>query len=137
MWRFLRRVLASRLGQLCAVTHLCLVLFDFSRKGVQDFDPNNCASVSEWHITGSLIAGRFFHYTYESTLHKLTVVFDLPALAASSVVTAPLNYLSPHTCVYTASWISAFVMLAFASFQWLLVGRGIERLFAKRGERCR
>lgn len=134
MWRFLQRVLSSRLGQFLVVIHLCLVLFDFSGKSVPDFNPNNCASVSEWQVTGYLIAGRFFHYSYESALHKLTMLIDLPALAASSLFAAPVYYFFPRTCAYTASWIYAFVLLLFASFQWLLVGRGIEHLYIKRVE---
>jgi len=107
-------------------------LFDFSGKSVQDFDPQNCTSVSEWDVTGYLIAGRFFHFSHESALHKLTMLLDLPAMVVSSPFTAPMYYLFPRTCAYTASWITAFVLLAFASSQWLLIGYGIERLFMKR-----
>ena len=132
MWRFLRRVISGRVGLALAVVHLCLVLFDFSGKSVQDFDPHNCTSVSEWDVTGYLLAGRFFHFSYESGLHKLTMLADLPALALTSIITAPVYYLFPRTCAYTASWVNALALLAFASFQWLLVGYGIGRLLLKR-----
>lgn len=132
MWRFLRRVLSSRVGLALTAAHLCLVLLDFYGKSVQDFDPQNCTSVSEWDVTGYLIAGRFFHFSYETTLHKLTMLADLPALVPASLFIAPVYYVFPRTCAYTASWITAFVFLAFASSQWLLVGYGIERLFMKR-----
>ena len=137
MWRFLKRVLSSRLGQILAVLHLCLLLFDLSRKYVLDFNPNDCTSVSEWHVTGYLIAGRFFHFSHESVLHMLTTLFDLPAIIASSLFTAPLYYFYPSICAYTASWIDAFILLAFASFQWLLIGFGFERLFVRRVERLK
>ena len=100
MWRFLRRVLSSRVGLAITAAHLCLVLFDFSGKSVQDFDPQNCTSVSEWDVTGYLIAGRFFHFSYESVLHKLTMHADLPALVLASLLTAPCITFPAHLRLY-------------------------------------
>ena len=137
MWQFLKRALSSRLGQILVIIHLCLVLFDFSEKNVQDFDPNDCTSVSEWDVTGYLIAGRFFHFSHESLLHKLVTLSDLPAMLVSSLFTAPLYYFYPSICAYTASWIDAFILLVFASFQWLLIGFGIQSLFMRRVERLK
>ena len=130
MWSLIKRVLTSRTGQLLVVVHLLVVVYDFAQKDVQKYDPaERCLSVSEWEVTGGLIAGRFFHFTYESTLHKLTVVADLPSLLLSSLLTAPIYRIYPDLCVYTASWIDAAVLLVVTSFQWLFMGFVIERLF--------
>jgi hypothetical protein len=129
MWSFIKRVLTSRIGQLLAAVHLLLVVYDFAQKDVQRYAPGErCTPVSEWDVTGGLIAGRFFHFSYESTLHKLTVLADLPSLLLCSLLTAPLYRLYPNMCVVTTSWIDAAVLIVVTSGQWLLVGFAIERL---------
>jgi hypothetical protein len=128
MWKLARRIATSRLGQLLFVAHLCLVLYLFSQKPVAEHDPNNCIPQSQWGWDYVLIAGRPFHWHYESALMKVISVLDLPAGFISSILYAPVSYLNPNICVHTASWIEAVLLLLCASAQWLLLGFILERL---------
>ncbi|MCA1816728.1 MAG: hypothetical protein LC746_10040 [Acidobacteria bacterium] len=121
-FRIARRIATSRSGQLFFIAHLCLIVFLFSQKQVVGHDPTDCVTRTQWGWDYVLIAGRPFHWHYESGLMKVVFLLDLPACFVGALLLAPVYYLYPNICVYTASWIEAALYLACASVQWWLVG---------------
>lgn len=126
MWRFIRRFCTNRIGWVLAVVHLCLTVYDFAQKPVNDScEPSSAAG----HY---LIAGRYFHWAYESLIHQITILLDFPSLIVSAFLMIPISYFFPaDICVYTESWISAYVLLAVTSLQWLIAGFIIQSIFFK------
>lgn len=131
MWQFINRVAASRLGQALFVTHLSLLLFDSVNKPLLQRGAGDCLPQVAWDTDGILIAGRFFHWTLESTLMKTIALLDLPALLISSLLYAPVSLLYPSLCVEPASWIYAAVLLMCTSAQWWLIGYLFGLMFSK------
>lgn len=132
MLRIIKSIFTNRIGWFLSVSHLCLAIYDFSDKKAQEFDANNCTLANEWSVTGYLIAGRFFHFTYESLIHKWMFFLDLPAVILSGFVMMPVSYFLPtNICAYTLSWIYAFILLVLTSLQWLLVGYLLQLVFDK------
>ena len=130
MWRFIKNLAGSRLGQILLVIHLCLVVYDFANNPAEGYDYPNCTKVSEWDVSGTLIANRFFHHLEnESTLLVTLLILDLPALLLGMVLLVPVEkILLQSVCVETASWVSAVVLLLLTSIQWLIIGYVVERL---------
>lgn len=79
--RFLKRVALSRVGQLLLVVHLCLVVYGFAQKPA--LGPGSIPCV-EQPSSAILLAGRSYHFHYESDLIKAVTVLDLPALTVGS-----------------------------------------------------
>ena len=119
---FLKRIALSRVGHLLLIVHLCLVVYAFAQK----------PSYSDIPCTGSafdssLLAGRYYHFHYESTLMKTLTFLDIPSIALGS---SAASLLSPFKfCVYTASWIEGLLILTFASLQWLLIGFFLQEIY--------
>ena len=130
MWQSIKRILTNRTGHALIIIHLCLVVYDFARKPIAEGDYGDCVSVSAWDVTGTLLAGRYVHFTYESTLLQLIVIADLPAVFIGELVSSGIFRVFPDTCIYTASWINAIAILTIASLQWALAGFVIERLLS-------
>jgi hypothetical protein len=129
MWRLLKGILTSRIGYLLVAIHLCLAIYDFAPKDVQGGSNGACQTVAQWDTNIHLVAGRVVHYTYESALYKFLTLADLPAVLLVEGLFMPGVYrLFPHLCMYTASWVEAFILLTIASMQWLTVGFVIERV---------
>jgi len=128
--RFLKRVALSRVGQLLLVVHLCLVVYGFAQKPV--LGPGSIPCV-EQPSSAILLAGRSYHFHYESDLIKAVTILDLPALTVGSFPGALLSYLP--VCAYADSWIRGVVILTMASIQWLLVGCFLQKSYRalKRG----
>ena len=126
MWSFVRRFFTNRIGWFLAVAHFCLTVYDFAQKTVDDgCEPSSAAG----HY---LIAGRYFHWTYESLIHQVTILLDFPSLIVSEFLMSPISYFIPvNNCVYTRSWIFAYVLLVVTSLQWLIVGFIIQSVFLK------
>lgn len=80
------------------------------------------------YVSATLLAGRPFHYTYESIALKLLVLVDLP----SFLVCIPVSLLSTpvhvviHFGSYVSSYVAAALLLTVSSCQWLAVGKLIE-----------
>lgn len=76
----------------------------------------------------ALLAGRPFHYNYESVLLQLLIVADLP----SELVGAFLDLLllpllmNIHIGHFVGSYFGAGLLLLTATFQWLALGKTIE-----------
>jgi hypothetical protein len=79
--------------------------------------------------SATLLAGRPFHFEYESISLKLLILADLPATLAIvplSLALLPL-WKSFHIGFYLSSYLSAAVLLISASCQWLLIGHQIDQ----------
>lgn len=79
--------------------------------------------------SATLLAGRPFHFHYESVFLKVLILVDVP----STLATVPIGFvLSPclmvlHMGSYFYSYVGALLMLLGATCQWLLVGGSFER----------
>jgi hypothetical protein len=75
--------------------------------------------------SASILAGRPFHYEYESLFSKLLLLSDLPSALASIPVALfllPLFKLF-QVGLYEGSYIGAGILLAMGSLQWLIAGK--------------
>jgi hypothetical protein len=131
---FVRRVAASRAGLLLAFVHFCLVVYGFAQKepvelgGDGPFDISRVAGVS-------IIAGRAFHWHYESTLLKVICVLDLPGILLSLPIGLPFPFIFKEASVQVQSWIGAVIMLIGTSIQWWLVGYALSFLWNQRNSK--
>lgn len=79
--------------------------------------------------SAALLAGRPFHFTYESFPLKVIFVSDLPSTLAAAPVGIVLSLATAkliHVGSFVGSYFGAALMLLAASCQWLIVGAGIE-----------
>jgi len=77
--------------------------------------------------SATLLAGRPFHFEYESLFLKLLILVDLPSMLAVvplSLLMFPAHF---HISSYQGSYLSAALLLFAASFQWLLVGHQVDQ----------
>jgi hypothetical protein len=128
--RFFRCVLTNRAAQFLFVAHLVLVIYACADKPSLNRAENNEV------LTGTsssmvLIAGRGFHYHYESPLVKTLWVVDLPGEFLGVIFIGlplyPILKIMPPLGAYDSSWFAAITFLAGSSFQWMLVGYLTER----------
>src|SRR5579864_1985923 len=79
--------------------------------------------------SATLLAGRPFHFEYESLFLKLLILVDIPAMLAEVPLGLALLpfWKSFHIGFYLGSYLSAAVLLFGASCQWLLVGRQLDQ----------
>ena len=129
--RGLRRVASSRFGQFLLAAHLVIIVYEFAQKPASTYSDTPCVIEPS---SMAFIAGRGYHWHYESALLKVVSMLDFYAFALGELVThltSPLNL-----CAFTVSWVEGILILTFASIQWLLVGFIIEsiiRALWKRG----
>jgi len=84
--------------------------------------------------TAVLLAGRPFHYHYESAFLQLLVLADLPSMlveALLALLSLPL-LMNIHVGHYVGSYFGAGLLLLIATFQWLAVGKLIETWLSSR-----
>ena len=138
--QFLKRVASSRVGHILLVVHLSLVVFDFAQKTpVSRAENNRVHEAGEILSSSVLLAGRGFHYHYESPLLKLLILVDLPGLLLGLIVglmLIPINSVAPLGA-YDESWVAAGILLLGTSIQWQMVGYCLEKIVrsAKSSER--
>ena len=120
----LKRVALSRVGHLLLVVHLCLVVYGFAWKPSVSPYTYPCVAQPSSNV---LIAGRSYHFHYESDLIKALTALDLPAFTLGSFLDTLLS--SFQICAYAASWIFAAIFLSLASLQWLVIGWFLEVSF--------
>lgn len=116
-----QRVVSPRVGQFLLVAHLVIVVYEFAQKPVANY--SDCVVEPS---SAAFIAGRDYHWHYESTLLKWISILDFPALILGGLSSALLSPLS--LCAFTLSWVDAILILTFASVQWLLVGFIVESM---------
>jgi len=79
--------------------------------------------------SATLLAGRPFHFHYESLVLRLVILVDMPALLAM----VPLSFLELpllklfRLSFYYCSYSSAALLLFGASCQWLLIGNRLQQ----------
>jgi hypothetical protein len=84
--------------------------------------------------TAVLLAGRPFHYHYESAFLQLLVLADLPSMLVEALLarlSLPL-LMNIHVGHYVGSYFGAGLLLLIATFQWLAVGKLIETWLSSR-----
>jgi hypothetical protein len=106
------------------VAHIVIVVYEFAQKPAAAYSDTPCVVLPS---SAAFIAGRHYHWTYESDLLKVISVLDFPALLLGGIVSKMLSPL--NLCAFTRSWVVAMLALTFASVQWLLVGFIIESIF--------
>jgi hypothetical protein len=74
--------------------------------------------------SATILAGRPFHYHYESLSLQILVLFDLPSwLASIPVAFLVLPFFKIfHPGLYERSYVDAGIFLAVSSLQWLTIG---------------
>lgn len=79
----------------------------------------------------AFFAGRPFHYTYQSWILKSLIWADLPSMLIEFVCGLLLGPLSSVMRVgtYEGSYISAGILFAIASMQWLIAGYLLQKRF--------
>ena len=131
---FLRRCFQSRCAWLLVVIHGAWFFL-----AVANMSPSS-PELGKWidrgaYVSTSLLAGRPFHFAYESIAIKFLVLVDFPSFVASiplGLLLSPLHQFT-HFGAYVGSYVAAAILLLMASFQWLVTGRVIEsRILAGR-----
>jgi hypothetical protein len=76
----------------------------------------------------AVLAGRPFHFIYQSLAMQLLFLADMPSMIAAvpvALLISPLMRLAALD-LYSGSYVGAALMLIFASCQWLAIGNFIE-----------
>jgi len=118
--RFLSETIRSRLAWLIVFLHAAWFLLAIANMSPpsRDFE----------HFEGStvaILAGRPFHFHYESLCLKILTLLDLPSSLASipfAILFLPFFKLF-HLDLYEGSYVGACILLAMSSLQWLTIGR--------------
>jgi hypothetical protein len=127
---FVRSCARSRLGWLLAGAHAVWFYF-----GIQSMGPPSRAAASfldgfqraDW----TFLAGRPFHYTYQSWALKSLILADMPTMLVGSffgLLMSPFRFLG-HIGTYERSYITAGLLFVVASGQWLMVGHLLQKRF--------
>ena len=115
----------NRVGHLLVVAHLIVSICLFVGKPTVNREAANSSS-NEGSLTAStLLAGRSFHYNYESVFFKTLLVLDAPGLFLGLLVatfSVWLIQLFFPFGAYDQSWLVALLLLIATSLQWLVVG---------------
>jgi hypothetical protein len=122
-----RSCATSRLAWLFACLHAALFFLAIANMSppspaFADYLDNGGSS------TAALLAGRPFHFHYESALLQLLLLADLPSMlveALLALLSLPLlmNIQVGH---YVGSYFGAGLLLLIATFQWLAVGKSVQ-----------
>ena len=143
--QFIRFLFRSRLAQLLFLIHLALAVYAIfmTPHAPADFsDPSGGCH-------GLPLAGRWIHLCDATPLMKFLGSVDIVALFLYVTITMLYTGLSllvfqmtgwnvPQINLYVFSWLVAIGFLIYTSFQWMVVGAGVEsiaRFFAKRWKR--
>lgn len=116
------------------------MVFDFAQKTpVSRAENNRVVEAGEMMGSATLLAGRMFHYHYESPLLKFLIFVDLPGILLSlllGLTLLPINYVVPLG-TYDESWVTAVILLLGTSLQWQVIGYCLGKVFksAKSSER--
>jgi hypothetical protein len=80
------------------------------------------------HSSATILAGRPYHWHYESLPLKLLPFVDLPAWLAGGFLTIALSPLSRaiHPSLFAWSYIGAAILLLLSTCQWMIIGARIQ-----------
>jgi hypothetical protein len=131
---YLRGLTRSRLGWLLVCLHAAWFLLAIANMsppapGLGAFLDQGGGS------SATLLAGRPFHFEYESLFLKLLILSDLPSMLAMVPLSFALMLLPDafHLGLYQGSYLGATVLLFGASCQWLLVGNELNEWLVRKG----
>lgn len=124
---FFRSCAANRLAWLFACLHaawffLAIANMSPPSPALADFFGKGGAS------TAALLAGRPFHFHYESASLQLLVLADFPSMLVGvllAVLLLPLQ-VTIHLGHYVGSYFGAWLWLLIATFQWLALGKSVQ-----------
>jgi len=125
--RFLSEAVRSRLAWLVVSLHAAWFLLAIANMSPPSREVANFIEQFSGS-TVAILAGRPFHFAYESLFLQLLTVLDLPSMFASipvGLLLSPLLKLF-HLGLYEGSYVGAGIQIAMGSLQWLLVGRRFE-----------
>jgi len=122
---FVRRVAANRIGLLLAFVHFCLAVYGFAQKEPVELGGDGPFDITR-HAGVAIIAGRAFHWFYESTLLKVIFLFDLPGVLLALLMSLPFALIFYGASIQVQSWITAVILLIGTSIQWWLVGYSLR-----------
>ena len=131
--RFLSEAVRSRLAWLVVSLHAAWFLLAIANMSPPSREVANFIEQFSGS-TVAILAGRPFHFAYESLFLQLLTVLDLPSMFASipvGLLLSPLLKLF-HLGLYEGSYVGAGIQIAMGSLQWLLVGRRFEVWFGSR-----
>src|SRR5260370_8316416 len=120
---FLAEASRSRLAWLLVFLHAAWFLLTIANMSPPSPGLANYLEHGGWS-SATILAGRPFHYTYESLCLQILVLFDLPSwLASIPVAFLFLPFLKIfHPGLYERSYVDAGMLLAVSSLQWLTTG---------------
>jgi hypothetical protein len=123
--QFVKFIVSRRLAQILFLVHLILVVYAVQR--IPLADPNY------WYLGGPChgipIADRVFFYCAATGLPKVSGTLDIIGVLLFSVFdTFVFDSFGGGINFHILSWAVALVLLAVTSFQWMLIGYGIEHL---------
>lgn len=134
---FSRAAVKSRLAWILVCLHACWFFLAMANMS----PPSRAFAKYIEHSGGdtSILAGRPFHFAYESLAMQLLFLADMPStiaigLPTALLVTPVLHFIHPD--LYSRSYVGAAIMLISASCQWLAIGTILDRhlLFSTRGK---
>ena len=84
--------------------------------------------------SGTIFAGRPFHFHYEWAGLKLLFLCDLPSLLGSALVAVIISPLIRpfHVGLYYSSYIEAALLFVVATVQWLMFGYMVQNWLNRR-----
>jgi hypothetical protein len=131
---FVRRVAAIRIGLLLAFVHFCLVVYGFAQKQPVELGGDGPFDITR-HAGVSIIAGRAFHWYYESTLLKVISLLDLPGRLLAFLMGMPFALIFYGASIQVQSWVTAVILLIGTSIQWWLIGYALSFLWNQRNSK--
>jgi hypothetical protein len=127
--RFLTEAIRSRLAWLLVSMHVAWFLLAIANMSPPSPGFANYLEHGGWS-SATILAGRPFHFVYESLLLKLLFLADLPSMLAeipAAFVMSPLLRIL-HVGFYSSSYVDAALWLTLGSCQWLVVGVLVEAM---------
>jgi hypothetical protein len=121
---FLSEAIRSRLAWLLVFLHAAWFLLTIANMSPPSPRLANFIEQFGGSSTTAILAGRPFHYHYESLSLQIMFLVDLPSWLAS----APIGFLFLpffklfHVGRFSGSYIGAGILLVMSSLQWLLLG---------------
>jgi hypothetical protein len=121
---FLSGAIRSRLAWLLVFLHASWFLLTIANMSPPSHDVADFIEHSEWTSTSAILAGRPFHYHYESLSLQILFFVDLP----SSLASIPVGFLALpflklfHLGLYEGSYVGAGILFALSAWQWLTIG---------------
>jgi hypothetical protein len=122
--RFLSEASRNRLAWLIVFLHATSFLLAIANMSPPSPGLANFIEQSRGSSTTAILAGRPFHYHYESFSLQILFLVDLPSeLASVPVAFLLLPVFKPfHLGRFTGSYIGAGIVLVVSSMQWLTIG---------------